>query len=87
MKTLKKLTQKYPVLKSRYLHLKAYRAYLCGSDRAARNGIAAAISIANVAGLKLEAAWATRSKEEWCGDSATLATTQAFETTPLFIFR
>ena len=85
-KRLGKLTQKYPVVKSRYFHLKAYMNYMNGSQRKARKCIASALCTAEVAGLKYEAAWATRSREEWFGNTNTTTNTQAFETIPFFVF-
>ena len=87
VRKLEKLTRQYPVLKSRYFHLKGYVYYLRGRDRAARRTITAAVCSANEGGLKYEAAWAAVSEREWFSSVTTASTnTEEIEGIPFYIF-
>ena len=86
LKRLECLSCKYPVLKSRSCHLKAYRWYLSGRGRRARRKLAEGISSADTAGLMYESEWAVRSQEKWykTTSTGTTKTATAFEDIPFF---
>ena len=87
VKKLERLAKKYPVFKSRCSHLKAYMNYLSGRERAASKCLAAAVCTADTAGLKYEAAWATRSRKVWFGSNTSTTTMQAFKDIHFYTFR
>lgn len=67
MKTLSQESKRYPVLKSRRLHLKAYQHFTNGYFRRARRCLSRAIVTAKVSNLKFEEEWATRNRNKWLG--------------------
>ncbi|XP_038075913.1 adenylate cyclase type 10-like [Patiria miniata] len=65
MKALKADTRRYPGLKPRLHHLRAYMRLLNGSTRGARDELQRSLQMSNQAGNQHEASWAQHSMEAW----------------------